>query len=122
MKRSALKPSRKPMKRSPLNRAGALRPMSVKYALEVAEAKESRRDYLLEHNFCEARAAGAPGDCFGELHVHETLPRGRGGKITDRSLFKSVCDFHNERISMDVATMRWAESAGFLEHSRRRIE
>lgn len=115
MKFTPLKRSLKPMKRRRLN------PVSTSRALGQAEAREDRRRYLEQHNWCEAERAGAPGKCFGELHVHETLPRSRGGKITDVSLFKTCCDEHNRMLSQDVETMRWGLEHGYLEHSRGRI-
>lgn len=126
MKRSPMKPRTVPMRRSgPPARAKAgapaqrhmLRPVSQKAAKKRAEAKPIREAYLEEHQMCQAAEAGAPGRCFGAVHVHEIRPRARGGDIADRSIFRSVCDHHNTAISQDAETMRWAYRAGFLEHA-----
>ncbi len=112
------------MKRSPIRRSlvqmkrVALRPVSVKMAKKRAEAKPDRDAYLAEHPYCEAKKAKAPGACFGALHIHEVVPRGRGGDIRDRALFRAVCDWHNTAISQDADVMAWAYAAGFLFHAR----
>lgn len=94
-----------------------LRPVSAKMAQRRADAADVRRAYLTAHPFCEAAKGGAPGVCFGELHVHEVVPRARGGDIADVTIFRAVCDHHNTAISQDVATMRWAYANDFLRHS-----
>ena len=79
------------------------------------ENRERQKVPLLD--YCEAKAAGAPGSCFGRLHRHEVLTAARGGSRTDPKNIRTVCDGHNTAISQDVETMRWAYDNGLLKHA-----
>lgn len=107
MKRGAIKPGRA------RSWGSTLHPRSPK-----TEAKYVLRRALVTTGArCEAREAGAPGECFGPLTLHEVLPRARGGSITDPENCRTVCAEHNRLISQDTETMRWAYENNFLRHS-----
>ncbi len=106
------------LKRTSLTRRTPLKSRSERRStLYKNERVPLVREMLKERPFCEAERAGAPGKCFGGLSLHEILPRGRGGSITDRDNIKVVCISHNERISNDVDVMRWAYDTGFLRRA-----
>jgi hypothetical protein len=44
---------------------------------------------------CQAPASGAPGPCWGGLHRHHRLPRGRGGPDTPENLLW-LCAAHHD--------------------------
>jgi hypothetical protein len=48
--------------------------------------------------------------------IHEILPRGRGGSITDPSIWAPLCRFHNELATDDTRNQEGRE-AGLVFHS-----
>lgn len=88
--------------------------MSKKKLLQIADEKAVRQGYLEHHPYCEAQRAGAPGSCYGAIHVHEPWTRARGGPTDDPLNMRAVCDHHNLQISQDSETMQWAKEYGFL--------
>lgn len=89
--------------------------MSVKRRAKIAADKPAREAHLLAFPYCEAKAAGAPGDCFGGLHIHEPLTRARGGDPGDPENMKTCCDWHNDAIGQVPEVKAWAEGeSGFL--------
>lgn len=106
-----------PLKRSPMKRGKRVNPMSAKKRQQIKDEKAARDAYLEAHPYCEGHAAGAPGVCFGALHVHEVITRARGGSTGDPANFKVLCDSLNTAVSQDVSTMRWALASDFLKHS-----
>lgn len=52
--------------------------------------------------------------CFGPIHGHEVLPRGRGGSITDPENIMLACDGHNGWASEHTDE---AEALGILKKS-----
>lgn len=100
-----------------LKSKGRLNSRSKKRIARDAKEKPIRQAYLAQHPHCEAEKAGAPGECYGRLTVHEVLTRARGGSTGDPKNMRVCCVAHNENISQDVETMRWAYEAGFLLHA-----
>ena len=91
--------------------------ISARQAALNAARKPIARAQLLRFNYCEFKAAGGPGECYGNLSVHEPWSRGRGGPIADARNQVTVCFEHNRMISQNAETMRWATEKGFLVHS-----
>lgn len=108
MKRTGFTP-KKTWKR--LKRTKRVNPVSAKRKKENHE-----RAKLPVLDYCEAKRAGAPRECFGALHLHEIVSRARGGSITDPDNMKTVCDEHNRLISQDADVMQWAYKNDFLRH------
>ena len=112
------------MKRTPLIRRtgmkrgkGLSRSKGINAVSDKRKAENRERQKVPLLDYCEAKAAGAPGPCFGQLHRHEVLTAARGGSRTDPKNIRTVCDGHNTAISQDVETMHWACDNGFLRHS-----
>lgn len=96
------------MKRSQMN------PISKKRRAKITDEKPVRDLYLKEHPNCAAKELGG---CLGPKHVHEILTRARGGSTGDKENFATLCDYHNEQVSQDADTMKWAYANGLLKHS-----
>ena len=89
--------------------------MASKRAREQRAAAPARRDQLREFAYCEPVDAGmAFGSCFGRLTVHEPWTRGRGGPLGDRRNMITACQYHNDQITQDAASMAWATENGYL--------
>lgn len=99
------------MKRSRIN------PVSAKRRKRNEQERQVRLAFLIAHPYCMAKEAGAPGECFASLHVHEPWSRARGGPTDDPRNMTTVCDFHNAQISQDAETMVWAGENNFLVHA-----
>lgn len=88
--------------------------MAKKRAQKIKDERAVRVDYLSRHPFCEGHRDGAPGVCFGELHIHEPWPRARGGPTNDNRNMRAVDDHLNTQISQDADTMEWAYANNYL--------
>jgi 5-methylcytosine-specific restriction endonuclease McrA len=67
-----------------MKRRKPLRPVSARRAAELKQYTILRRAYLSEHPHCEV--------CGARAHeIHHMLPRGRGGKLLDTSIFLALC-------------------------------
>ncbi len=54
------------------------------------------------------------GPCYGAVHGHEILPRGRGGSITDPANVVPLCNRHNDWCSEFPVE---AHRLGLLKHA-----
>ena len=95
-----------------------LKAISKKRAHRIANEQKARNNYLRAHPYCEAKRAGIPLPCFGNLHIHEPLTRAQGGATGDPQNMKVCCDFHNRQLSQDVESIRWGFETGFRRKSR----
>jgi len=100
-----------------MSRGKRVNRQSKRRAEELKSEIPIRQAFMKGKTVCEAKGAGAPGDCFGPLQCHEPWSRARGGPTDDPRNFRCVCSTHNTNISQDVATMRWAWASEFLVHS-----
>jgi hypothetical protein len=89
-----------------------LRAVNAKRARENRERRAmadrrwpGRRDGTV---MCKVPDCGRPAD-----DLHEILPRGRGGSITDEENTVPTCRQHNEEIAQSP---EWAYRAGLLKH------
>src|SRR4051812_40999772 len=94
LRRTPLKPSQKPLKRSPLSR------VSAKGKARGMAYSVARRAYLFAHPVCEAGRCHATAT---ELHHR----RGRNGTLlTDARFFMSLCPAHHAWIHRNPAKAR----------------
>lgn len=96
-----------------LARGGPLRPRSPKTAAVYRTVRVPLvRALLAEHPACQLRLPGCTGEA---TTVHEVLPRGRGGSITDRDNCLTACVPCNTGASQDHIVE--AQRRGLLRHS-----
>ena len=104
------------MKRStkPMNQ------VSKKRANKNRDERDVRLAYKKAHPYCEAKhhvcncPDKIPGECFGELSIHEPWTRARGGPTDDELNMRVVCFEHNRMLSQDPKTMEWGLMHSFL--------
>lgn len=94
-----------------------IKPVSKKKRLQQNDERSIRRGYLEAHPYCQGHDDGAPGDCYGALHIHEPWTRARGGPTDDPRNMRTCCDFLNTQISQSYDTMVWAKENGYLVSS-----
>lgn len=74
------------------------RPLKKKGETDQQAVWRIVRQEVLERDQYSCQASELVGDaCFGSLHVHHLLPRGRGGEDVLSNL-KSVCLWHHQWI------------------------
>ena len=113
MKRTPLKRGTSQMKRTELN------PTSTKRTAENRERSRVMVDLFgsQEDWRCSVEGSldhGIMGPCYGPIHGHEILTRGRGGSITDPANIVLLCDRHNEWASSHPED---AHRLGLVRHS-----
>jgi len=86
---------------------------------ERASAKPVRQAYRRWRPYCEPHRMGAPGKCFGALHVHEPWTRARGGPIDDPRNMATACDFHNTWLSQSAGGIAFGDEHGLLVSAER---
>jgi hypothetical protein len=91
MKRTPL-----PARKTPMPRGKGLKPRSKKTAAKYVERRKLVARLLEERPECEAgrllRLIRPLHECWGASdHIHEVIPRGRGGDILDESICVAVC-------------------------------
>lgn len=102
-----------PMKRTEMKRG--TKPIPARSAKRVKEDRERSKVVAgirerVGDDVCElAPIIGTP--CFGPIHGHELLPRGRGGSITDEKNIMMACNGHNGWASTHT---KEAEALGIL--------
>lgn len=111
-KRAALLRAGEGKNKSAATTVSRINPVSDKRRAENRERKAmadrrwpDRRDGTV---MCSAPECGRPAD-----DLHEILPRGRGGSVTDEANTKPVCRQHNEELTKSPA---WGYRAGLLKH------
>ena len=95
---------------TPMRRKRMRQGPSDKQAAKIARRIPVRDAYLRAHQYCEAKRAGIPFDCWGDFTVHEPWTRARGGPIDDPANMRVCCQAHNTAISQDTRAMNWAET------------
>lgn len=114
MKRTPMKRSDKPMKRS------SIRPVSSKRHAENRERRKVMAEMFGPRESWKCSVSGTMlvvglmGPCYGPVNGHEILTRGRGGSITDPSNIILLCDRHNEWASSHPDD---AHRLGLVKHS-----
>lgn len=95
-----------------LQRGDRINPVSGKRRVENRERRAmadrrwpDRRDGTV---MCTVPGCGPADD------LHEILPRGRGGSITDEDNTAPVCRQHNEELTLEPP---WGYQLGLLKHS-----
>ena len=118
MKRTPLRRSQKPLKRSALRPVSQHRREVNKERLRLQEAAWGPRRWWRCWFEDRPMAIMTAGTCHGQVHGHEILKRSRAGSTDENLLDISnqvpLCDFHNGYVEDHP---EWAHRAGLSKHA-----
>lgn len=101
------------MKRSSLNS------MSPKRKEEMKEYSKLRKVYMKDHHECEICLALYAPVVNLATEIHHRLPLGRGGKLTDTSIFIAICRPCHELMKSQI---KWAEEKTYVLRHRNELQ
>ena len=107
MKRSPIKRSTKPMKRTRMNQR------SAKGKAAHDEWMAEKREHLSRQPVCQHYIAGIPLEkCWGPIDVHHINPRGAGGRVGPAGELITLCRAAHQYVEEH---RRWAKEQGLLK-------